>query len=297
MDPYCRSGSSPTDTGRGGTMARDDERTDESSKQDAEPREQSDETTATIDTGGGEQRIDVDLGADVPHQIPDAATRLDVFRDSTLKNLEDTAKHTTGEVPGGTALTDPLGKSVARHDGPGIADMKKDAHKHGVDAGGTNPLDGELSARPAATGPEMPPTEDPQRDPSLVSDDNLKGLMPNQFGDDKKKFVPMDGSQHKAAQDPGVKDSKGQTLDDWKKKTSPDGGTKYSDPDQAGTTATGPASPIDEAPAGAHDVLGHRVNPLDGPDDSQQPDLDDKTIAGLVKSHKGLDPTQTLTDP
>src|SRR6266511_1599516 len=168
MDPYCRSGSSPTDTGRGGTMARDDERTDESSKQDAEPREQSDETTATIDTGGGEQRIDVDLGADVPHQIPDAATRLDVFRDSTLKNLEDTAKHTTGEVPGGTPLVDPLGKQIGRHDGPGIADMEKDAHKHGVDMGGS-PEDDIFHASTPDSGPEMPPTEDPQRDPSLVS--------------------------------------------------------------------------------------------------------------------------------
>ncbi len=114
-------------------MAKKD--SDELSKLKAEAREQPDETTATIDTGDDEQRIDVDLVADVPHQIPDAATRLDVFRDTALKDLEDTAKHTTGEVPGGTALTDPLGKSVARHDGPGIAEMEKDALKHGVDTG------------------------------------------------------------------------------------------------------------------------------------------------------------------
>ena len=287
-------------------MAKKD--SDELSDLKDQPREQSEQPPATIETDDGEQRLDVDVGADVLHQLPDAAARLDVFRDGTVEGLADAAKETTGEVPGGTP-TDQLGNPIARHDGPGIADMYKDANKHGVETGGS-PEDQILHAGPAATGPEMPPTEDPQRDPSLVSaDDGRQGLLPNLFGGGGKSGPSADDQLLKRMQDMGaVKPQVDKILKDsgvWEadKKAQDlanpkDGGTKYSDPDYVGgTSSPGTATPIDEAPAGPHDLLGHRVNPLDGPDDSQQPELDDKTIQGVVKAHSGLPPDQILTDP
>lgn len=94
----------------------------------------------------------------------------------------------------------------------------------------------------------------------LYADENLKGLLPNLAGDDKKPFKAADAADFKAKQDKSAGNTD-QAYKDWLKKTSPDGGTKYSDPDAAGGTIVAPASPEDVVKKG--DWISHPVNPQD----------------------------------
>jgi hypothetical protein len=297
---------------KGEPMAKKDS-DDRSELQNAEQREQPDETTATVDAGDDAQRVDVDLGADVPQQLPDAAARLDVFGHSSPAGLEDAAKATGNQplddpanasITDVFATTDQLGRPII-HDGPGIAEMEKDALKHGVDPG-ASPQDDidalNAVAHPASSTPETPlwgmaPRDDPQRDPSLVSGDHQgQPVYPKSYMDPavhaKQLEDELKRDEERKAALAEYQKSKGKADDGTK-----DGGTKYTTGDPEVEPGKGPGTPIDETPAGAHDLLGQRVNPLDGPDDSQQPELDDKTIAGVVKAHSGPPPDEVLTNP
>lgn len=229
--------------------------------------------------------------------MKDTAARLDVLRDGNLKGLEKEAAKFAGEQVG--VIKDNLGKDIARHDGPGIADMFKMGSKQGL--GKTDPLaDVPLAHRASDNKAFDMPFK--KNDPSLASDsyadqrqkDGLQGLIGG--GGDKKgpswgeKFLKDHPDKVKADVDKVLKDAKIKEVGEEAAKKAKEGDTKYIDPEQSDSTKV--EKPKDR-PLGAHDRLGHKIDA----GNTLVPEFDPATVKKVVEAHKGLDKNRVHMDP
>ncbi|MGQ0805081.1 MAG: hypothetical protein ACT4PI_14620 [Actinomycetota bacterium] len=192
-------------------MAKKDSKPEKQRKYKDEKAKQ-DETIATLEVSDEPARIDTVLDEDRLAVRPDAAARLDVFRDGNLEGLQ---KEGEAIAPDGLGeITDNLGNDIARHDGPGIADMFKSGSEHGLTGtDDVDPLSGQPHIPDEKDGPDTPYRKN---DPSLTS--QLTKEQGRDFwgvGGNEKGFVPADGRQHipvrdqveKVLRDSGVREA------------------------------------------------------------------------------------------
>jgi hypothetical protein len=223
-------------------------------------------------------------------QLNNTAGRLDQFREGDLKGLQKDAKKFANDALG--VIKDNLGNAIARHDGPGIKDMYNRSKKY--DMPNRDPLkDFPKAQSDSKKGPETPFKKN---DPSLVSKDGNKKSEPNvevKVGKitmlEPKKVKP-DKIEVRVGKITEIKPEKVEVTVGKITVEEPKKPKKYVDPDQIDATRID--KPKDPPPT-AHDKLGHKVNPLNGP----IVDTENVNVKKLVAEHKGPKKSQIYVDP